>query len=92
MSEGFSFYAVKKDLLPSAPKGVKQFIEDFFEEKEIFGIICYVAIESSYKYPWFGYDDEEDYHKGLTKEEIDAYGVFTWFEKHPEIVFEYYWE
>ena len=91
MSEGFSFYAVKKELLHTTPKGVQEFVKDFFEQKEIFGTECYVAIEGEYKYPWYGHEDDKEYQEGLNRKEIEDCGIFSWFNNHPEIVFEYFW-
>lgn len=90
MSVGLTFYAVRKDALPSAPAGVRKFIDDFFEEREILGIPCMVAISSTDKSPWYEMDDKE-YEEGLTEEEEGDCGVFSWLNNHPEAVFEYYW-
>ncbi len=90
MGEGFTFYAIKKIARETAPEGVKTFIDDFFEEKKIFGIDCYVAIDSDHKSPWIDMNDE-DYEQGLSSDEKADCGVFTWLKKHPEYVFEYFW-
>lgn len=90
MSLGLSFYAIKKEGLKDAPKAIKDFVKDFFEEEDVFGIHCYVAIDCDDKSPW-GDMDDEDYAEGLSKEELEGCGVFDWFTNHPEIVFHYYW-
>jgi len=91
MGEGFDFYAVRKDKIGEAPKGVKKFIDDFFEEKTIFGIECFVAIGSDYKAPWIAAEDK-NYHKGLTQAEINDCGVYSWFRNHPEYVYIHHWQ
>lgn len=90
MGEGFSFYAVREDTLDQLPEGIKKFIDDYFVDRNILGVDCCVALDSDYKKPWIDMV-EEDYHAGLSQEEIEKGGVFAWFQEHPELVFEYYW-
>ncbi|MFA5999414.1 MAG: hypothetical protein WC783_00335 [Candidatus Paceibacterota bacterium] len=66
-------------------------MKDFFEERNIFGVPCYVAVDCESKSPWM-YMDDEKYTEGLTDEDMSECGVFTWFKNHTENdVFEYYW-
>jgi len=90
MSEGITFYAFKKEALPTAPPAVRKFIEDFYEEKDVFGISCLVAVSTDYKSPWNAMEDA-DYEEGLSEDELASCGVFTWLSNHPEAVFEYSW-
>ncbi|MFC1697379.1 hypothetical protein ACFL1H_03535 [Nanoarchaeota archaeon] len=89
MTDGLTFYAIKKEDLDKLAEGPKQFVEDFFKEKNIFGLECLVAIESPKKSPWHQADDE-DYEKGLTNEEKEDCGIFTYISNNP-LFFEYYW-
>lgn len=90
MGIGLDFYAIKVEALESAPPCIKQFVDDFFVDREIFGIPCAVAMDCDLKAPWIDRDDE-DYLEGLTEEEINDNGVFSWFDNHPEVVFNYHW-
>lgn len=90
MSEIISFYAIRKDAVNSAPKAIQEFVKDYFEERIIFGIPCLVAVQSGDKSPWCEMRDE-DYKDGLTDDELQDCGVFTWLSNHPEVVFDYCW-
>ena len=91
MGEGLSFIAIRKDKAEEAPEAVKKFTKDFCTTDIIFGIECYVAIGSDYgKCAWYDMHDEE-YQEGLTQDEIDDCGIWTWFDNNPEIVFNYDW-
>lgn len=90
MGTSIEFIAIKKEFAEKMPQAIKKFVKDFFEEKTIFGIECYVAVGSDYKASWIEYDEEE-YKDGLTEDEINDCGVWTWFDNHPEYVFKYYW-
>src|SRR3989344_4704823 len=94
MGDGITFIAVRKLDLQEIPEAIKNFVEDFLEPRNIFGIECLVGAGADFKAPWIEMSEHEDperYHRGLSQEEIDDCGVFTWFENHPELVFEYYW-
>ena len=87
------FYAIKTEALGSVPPGIKRFIDSFFQEREIFGIPCVVTLGCGSKSPWDDMDyDDNDYLEGLTEDEIENDGVFSWFRNHPEIVFNYNWD
>jgi len=90
MSLGLSFYAIKKEGLKNAPKAIQDLVNNFFEEKEVFGNPCYVAISCDNNSPWYDTNIDE-YTEGLSQEELKGCGVWDWFSNHPEIVFEYYW-
>lgn len=91
MAAMISFYAIKKEGLENAPKGVQDFVDTFFVEKDVFGIPCFVAANcSECKSPWANMNDEE-YSDGLSEKELNDCGVFTWLDNHPEIVFQYNW-
>ena len=85
-----NFYAVRKDKLFACPHGVRKFILKFFEEKVIFDQVCFVALSGEYKEPWLDVEDPE-YEVGLTEREKNDCGVWTYFDNHPEIVFQYRW-
>ena len=91
MSDSLTFRAIRKDALSTAPGAVQKFAEDFCTEKEIFGIPCMVVISSSEGKSPYHFMEDEDYEEGLSEEEIKDCGVFSWFNNHPEAVFEYRW-
>jgi hypothetical protein len=91
MSANVSFYAIKKEGLESAPKAVRDFVGEFFQPQEIFGTSCFVAAScSGCKQPWV-WMHVGQYTEGLSQEEIEDCGVFSWFDNHPEVVFRYSW-
>lgn len=83
-----TFYAIPVELVENAPIAVQKFCQDFFEEKKVFGKPCFVAISSDFKSPWIDMDDDE-YLEGLTQEQIDDCGVFSWIDHHNQDFFEY---
>lgn len=92
MGMSIYFYAVKIEELGKAPKGVQNFVRDFFVEKEIFGIRCMVAIGTDYdKSQLYGANAEDEiYCEGLDQQAMEDAKVYTWFDKHPEAVFKYH--
>ena len=89
MSEGITALIVKESALQNAPAGVRKFVQEFFERKNVFGIPCYVAVGTDFHAPWHDYNDE-DYKEGLPQETYPL-GVWDWFEKHPEECFKHFW-
>jgi hypothetical protein len=90
MSEMITFYAIREEDLAKTPKAVKDFVQDFFERKEIFGTPCFVAAGATYKAPWACMNKNE-YVDGLSEVELNNCGIFTWIENHPDIIFVYSW-
>lgn len=101
MPDASTIYIIKKESLkdPSIkiPEGIRRFISDFFEEKNILGIDCYATLDAGSQSPWAGMSGDNfsmKYEVGLTEKEKVEGGVFGWFkkqsEKHPDIVSECY--
>ncbi|HCC23528.1 TPA: hypothetical protein DF272_05140 [Candidatus Falkowbacteria bacterium] len=93
MSDRISFIAFKAEAVPQAPKAIQDFVGDFFQPREIFGVACLVAVSAVWKSPWNGLDGVENrlYHEGLSEDELGECGIWTWFENHPELVFKFDW-
>ena len=91
MGTSITFIAIRKDKLKDAPLGVQNFAKDFLVEKDIFGIKCLVGTGTDDKSQWYEYDEEDKrYRAGLDPDLLKEAGIFTWFDKHPEICFQYF--
>jgi len=91
MSDIYCFIAVKEEAREQAPESVKRALDDFFERRDIFGGKFYVAINSDHRSPWKDRIDDPRYYEGLSQDERDNCGIFTWFDNHPDLVFQYDW-
>lgn len=91
MSYGITFVAIRKDELNEYPKAIQKWCNSYCEEKTIFGVECFVAIGyDEHKVAWIEMQDE-DFEEGLTQEELNDCGIWTWFQNHLDVVFYYYW-
>lgn len=93
MGTNINVYIIKAGDWNLLPGGIKSFVNDFFEKKKMFGEEYYICLGEDYKAPYLCVNGDEwkKYERGLSEEERDDCGVFSWFDNHPGIVFNYVW-